>query len=249
MQKLFSSNEIRKKVYFLLVVVVIFSTSCEVDEYRMDKVSTMAGYIHTQNEFGEPVDDVSGIKISMDSVRSVVTDAKGFFKFENVKTGVYRIDIEKKGYQKVTMEEFPVLSTGDDTIRIKKSIIALSGTVIQNFSVLMDGPNGWPSIQGTVVHNYPDGIFESDYFAGQGSKYPFIFVYCGKDSLVSRDHYYSLWSEMLYVKSGGRFQFDYNSHGFHLPNSGETFYYVAYGSSGFSSYGDVPSKVFKLSVK
>jgi hypothetical protein len=249
MQKLFSYSEIRKKVCFLLVAIIMFSSSCEVDEYRMDKVSTMAGYIQTQNEFGESVDDVSGIKISLDSIRTVVTDTKGFFKFENVKTGVYRIDIEKKGYQSITMEKFSVLSTGDDTIRIKKSIMALSGTVIQNFSVLMDGPNGWPSIQGTVVHNYPDGIFESDYYVEQGSKYPFIFVYCGQDSLVSREHYYSLWSEMLYVKSGGTFQFDYTSHGFHTPSSGETFYYVAYGSSGFSSYGDVPSNVFKLSVK
>ena len=70
------------------------------------------GYVNLKDEFdNEFSNDKSGIKLTLlgsNPEITVVTDVKGNFAFENVKTGNYDLLIKKEGFPDKTYESFPI---------------------------------------------------------------------------------------------------------------------------------------------
>jgi hypothetical protein len=88
-----------KKLLFLLVLGIVFSTSCEIDESPTsvkNEYGDIVGYIHNYSNS----QTISNAIVTLSPTEgSTISGFNGSFRLSDIREGKYSITVNKKGYQ------------------------------------------------------------------------------------------------------------------------------------------------------
>jgi hypothetical protein len=244
-----------KSGILILILLCLVIASCKNEIISIDKKTVLQGVVSVYDEFSSIVDDGDSVLITIkDTPFSTTTDSEGFFKFEDVPMGKYKLLYEKNGYMPdSTSWEIAGIK---DTLNVSYSIIPVSKTVITDFSMELNGYDLYA--KGTITHRSP--IINFDHYTEPSfdwdDKTPTMEIFCSENSNVSREAYDN-WmngtsTDLVYRFTYPVFFLSGEKFEVHIlwptpwPPSGKTYHYVAYGGGGFRSKSNHPSNVFSL---
>jgi hypothetical protein len=90
-----------KNPLIFIAVILLVSVACKKEEiYTPNLKGSIIGSAFLYDEFGNPLNDNSGISISITGYRNYygMTDFYGRFEIKDVPTGTYIVTLEKEGY-------------------------------------------------------------------------------------------------------------------------------------------------------
>jgi hypothetical protein len=78
--------------------ILIFSTACDKNEENNYFKGDIVGYVNLIDEFGNEIEDKSGVNVSIDGLENTLTNDNGRFEFTDVPAGTYKLIYNKTGY-------------------------------------------------------------------------------------------------------------------------------------------------------
>ncbi len=103
-----------KILLYLLFMTLVLSVGCsKEDEYIPGLEGNMVGYVYTYDEYGNPFEDHSEVRITAlghAGRYSVYSDPEGRFELVYLPAGTYELSFEKEGFG--TMKQFGVQHLG-----------------------------------------------------------------------------------------------------------------------------------------
>lgn len=105
-------NPCKPLIIFSILTIAFFLACCEKDEFAPYLEGDIIGYAFCYDEYGNDLEDYSGIKVVTDPGRkySAVTDKNGRYVLTNVLNGTYNLSFEKEGFG--TMKMFGIQHLG-----------------------------------------------------------------------------------------------------------------------------------------
>ena len=108
----------KSKVRYLLLLFLSFLvllTSCVKTEYEPGLKGNIVGYVVTFDEYSKPLTDHSRVlvmAIGEDNVYTTSTNKNGRFEFEDLPTGTYELNFEKKDFS--TLKQYGIQHLGGE---------------------------------------------------------------------------------------------------------------------------------------
>ena len=97
-------NLLKHLIIFSILIIAIFP-ACEKDEFAPYLEGDIIGYAYCADEYGQRLDDYSGIRVVTEPNRkySAITDKNGRFVLKNVINGTYNLSFEKEDFGTMKM--------------------------------------------------------------------------------------------------------------------------------------------------
>jgi hypothetical protein len=104
---------ITMKRIVLISMILLSVLSCEKDK-KSDTSKKITGKVKLKGVFGEDINDLNNVSVSLNDSIWVSTNSSGEFEFENIPKGIYNMKIEKNAFEPFNCME--INYSGNDTI-------------------------------------------------------------------------------------------------------------------------------------